>query len=265
MKIKKRISFIFLGVIALLITLPLTLLFFWSFNGKWMYPAVFPEQYTLKIFRQMLQEPNFLSAILNTVLIGMGATIGSLLIALPAARYFAFQKKWSQRFVEILIYLPLILPVIAITTASQILFLKFHLTGSFSGVVLIHIYFCLPYAMQILLESYRKMGEEYSATAYTLGAGSLRTFYLVTLPLLRPGIITSASLVFIVSCSQYLPTFFIGGGRIITLPLLLLPYANNGRLGIASAYSLIFLGCTLIGVFMLKMMIGGISHGSKCS
>ncbi|OJG46547.1 hypothetical protein RV04_GL000975 [Enterococcus hermanniensis] len=261
----KRISFIFLAIIALLIILPLSLLFFWSFNGKWMYPTVFPEQYTLKVLHQMISETNFFPAILNTLVIALGATIGSLLIALPAARYFAFQKKWSQRFVEILIYLPLILPTIAITTSSQILFLRFHLTGSFSGIILIHIYFCLPYAMQILLESYRKMGEGYSITAYTLGAGSLRTFRLVTWPLLRPGIITSASLVFIVSCSQYLPTFFIGGGRIVTLPLLLLPYANNGRLGIASAYSLIFLGCTIVGVFILKMMIGGMNHGRKYS
>ena len=117
--------------------------------------------------------------------------------------------------------------------------------------------------MQILLESYRQLGEGYSLTAQSLGAKPWSIFWQITWPLLRPGLTAAASLVFIVSFSQYLPTFFIGGGRIVTLPLLLLPYANNGRFGLASSYSLVFLGCTMVGVFIFKKAIGGIQRGTK--
>jgi putative spermidine/putrescine transport system permease protein len=139
--------------------------------------------------------------------------------------------------------------------------LELRLTGTFLGIILIHTYLCLPYAMQLLLESYRQLGEGYNLTAQSLGAGPWMTFWQITWPLLRPGVSTAAGLVFIVSFSQYLPTFFIGGGRIVTLPLLLLPYANNGRFGLASSYSLVFLGCTWLGVFILKKVIGGVNNG----
>ncbi|MBO0412527.1 ABC transporter permease subunit [Enterococcus hulanensis] len=263
MKRSSKRRYFLLLFAAILVILPLLLLFLWSVSAKWMYPAVLPQVFAGSVYQQMLNEPNFWPAVLNSLLIAFAVTIVTIIIALPAARYFAFQKRLSHRLVEIMIYLPLILPAIAIITSSQVLFLQLRLTGTFLGIILIHTYLCLPYAMQILLESYRNLGEGYSLTAQTLGADSWSTFWQITWPLLRPGITTSAMLVFIVSCSQYLPTFFIGGGKIVTLPLLLLPYANNGRFGLASSYSLIFLGCTMLGVFILKLMIGGIQRGTK--
>lgn len=262
MRTSSRVSWIFLVFLAVLVILPLCLLLFWAFSAKWQYPAIVPQEVSGKVIKQMIHEPNFFQAVINSFVIAFATTIISLVIAIPAAGYFAFQKQLSQRLIEILIYFPLILPAIAIITSSQILFLQLHLTGTFFGIILLHTYLCLPYAMQILLESYRQLGEGYSLTAKTLGSGSWRTFRLITLPLLRPGLTIGATMVFIVSFSQYLPTFFIGGGRIVTLPLLLLPYGNNGRFGLASSYSLFFLGCTIIGVFILKKVIGGKKHGS---
>lgn len=258
-----RKSYLLLLFSAVLVLLPIVLLVIWSVSDHWMYPAILPQGLTLKAFSQMLREPNFWPAVINSFVIAIITTLISICIALPAARYFAFQKKLSHGFIEIIIYLPLILPAIAIITSSQVLFLQLHLTGTFIGIVLIHTYLCLPYAMQILLESYRQLGEGYHLTGQTLGAKPWVIFWQVTWHLLRPGVIASGSLVFIVSFSQYLPTFFIGGGKIVTLPLLLLPYANNGRFSLASSYSLVFLVCTMLGVYLLKLVIGGIHRGTK--
>ncbi|MGM0166551.1 hypothetical protein IGI39_001511 [Enterococcus sp. AZ135] len=263
MKLSMKRNYFLLFLVAAMIVFPTLLLFCWSFSAEWMYPAIFPQEFSGKIYNQMINEPNFWPAVINSFVIAFATTLVSMVLALPAARYFAFQKKMSHRFIEIIIYLPLILPAIAIITSSQVIFLQLHLTGTFLGIILIHTYLCLPYTMQILLESYRQLGEGFSLTARSLGAKPWSIFWQITWPLLRPGILTSATFVFIISFSQYLPTFFIGGGRIVTLPLLLLPYANNGRFGLASSYSLVFLGCTLVGVFILKIAIGGIQSGTK--
>lgn len=240
---------------GIIIVLPIIVLALWSVSGKWIFPALIPQKVDFNTIKHMINDPIFFPSILNSFVIASSTTVTSLAIALPAARYFAFQKDLSSRVVEGVIYLPLILPAIAIVTSSQILFLKFHLTGTFLGIVLIHTYVCLPYAMQILLESYRQLGEGYYLTAQSLGAKPWYIFHHITWPLLKNGVGTAATLVFIVSFSQYLPTFFIGGGQIITLPMLLLPYANNGRLVLASSYSIVFLICTLIGVFILKLIM----------
>lgn len=250
----KKVSFSLVSL--LLICLPLLVLLFWAINVSWMYPAIFPSQLGLKNLWLTSQEPNFWPGVLNSFFIASCATAVTLAIALPAAKFFAFQPFFSSKVVELFIYLPFILPAIAVITSTQTLFIQLYLTGTFTGIVLIHTYFMLPYALQILVESYLKMGQGYEQTAKTLGASFSQTFFQVTFPQLRPGISTAAGLVFIISFSQYLPTFFIGGGRIVTLPLILLPYANNGRFGLASVYSLLFLLTSLLGVYGWKLIIG---------
>ena len=186
MKLSTKRNSLFLLLSATIVLVPLVLLFLWSFSDKWMFPALWPQEITFRAFKQMLSEPNFFPAILNSFVIALTVTIITIMIALPAARYFAFQTKLSQRFVEVVIYLPLILPAIAIITSSQVLFLQMRLTGTFFGIILIHTYLCLPYAMQILLESYRQLGDGYHLTAQSLGAKRWRIFWQITWPLLRP-------------------------------------------------------------------------------
>lgn len=249
-----------LWVACLLVLLPIAVLGLWSLSVQWIYPNILPSQAGLGYFQQAAAEPDFWPSILNSTFIALLVTLLTLLISLPAAKFFARQTLFSKRLTEFIIYLPLILPAIAIITSTQFVFIKWHLTGGFTGIVLMHTYFTLPYALQILLESYRKMGSGYQNTAKILGASPWYTFTRVTYPLLKPGILTAAGLIYIVSFSQYLPTFFIGDGKIMTLPLILLPYANNGRFGIASVYSLVFIVVCVIGVGILKLILGG-RHG----
>ncbi|MGM0238983.1 ABC transporter permease [Enterococcus sp. AZ103] len=248
-------------IVGFIIILPVAVLVLWALGKDWLYPQIVPAEFSLKFIQQMVKDPNFVAALLNSVYIAFAATFLTLIIALPTAKFLAFQHFLPRRFVELIIYLALILPGIAIITSSQTVFLQMRLTGTFTGLILIHSYFMLPYALQILLESYRKMGFGYSETAKVLGATNWQTFISVTFPLLKPGILAAGNLIYFVSFSQYLPTFFIGGGRIITLPMLLLPYANNGRFGIASSYSLLFLVVSLIAVGLIKKGIGGKKDG----
>ncbi|MCH4170746.1 MAG: ABC transporter permease subunit [Lactobacillus sp.] len=257
----KRTSTLLLA--CFLVALPLVVLLLWTVATQWLYPALIPQQFGGKVLGQMLQEPNFWPAVLNSFVIALATTVVTLLIAMPACKVLASQHFISQQLLTFMIYLPFILPAIAIVTSTQILFIQWHLTGTFTGIILSHTYFTLPYAMQIILESYRKMGQGYALTAKSLGAKPWQILKTITWPLMAPGIATAAGLTFIVSLSQYLPTFFIGGGKIMTLPLILLPYANNGRFNLASAYSLVFLLVTMIGVLLLKQLIGGRHHGAR--
>lgn len=240
---------------------PILVLVLWAFSEKWIYPSIFPSEFTWKHFQMASQEPAFWPAVKNSISIGLIATITTLIIGMPAAKYFAFQNKLSARAVQVLIYLPLILPAISVITSLQVAFIQLGLSSTYRGVIIIHVYYMLPYALQILVESYRKVGTGFELTAKSLGANSWQNWWKITYPLLKPGISTAAMLVFIISLSQYLPTFFIGGGKIMTLPMILLPYANNGRYAMASVYSLVFLLIAIIITEMIKLVIGRRHNG----
>lgn len=99
--------------------------------------------------------------------------------------------------------------------------------------------------------SYNTLSIDWEDQARMLGAGPLSRFRHVVLPHLLPGIAAGASLSILISLSQYLITFIIGSGQVVTLPILLFPFISGGDPAIASAYSLLFAGIailTLIGM-----------------
>jgi putative spermidine/putrescine transport system permease protein len=77
--------------------------------------------------------------------------------------------------------------------------------------------------------------------ARTLGASPLQVFWRVTLPAIAPGAAVAAAFAFLISWSQYLLTLLIGGGRVLTLPLMLVAFLNGGDQAIGAALTLIFI------------------------
>lgn len=71
-------------------------------------------------------------------------------------------------------------------------------------------------------------------------------FFKVTFPMLMPVMLASMSMSYIVSFSQYFITLLIGGGSVKTFAIVMVPYLQGGDRNIASIYSMIFLGITLI-------------------
>ena len=96
--------------------------------------------------------------------------------------------------------------------------------------------------------------------ARVLGATPTQTFFQITLPLIAPGLISAGSLVFIVSFSQYFLTFLIGGGRVITLPIVMFPYIESSNHILASAYSTVFVITTFSILLIMEKIIKSRYH-----
>ena len=86
--------------------------------------------------------------------------------------------------------------------------------------------------------------------ARSLGAPPLAVFWYITLPAIMPGVIVGALFAFLVSWSQYILTLLIGGGRVVTLPLLLFNFATSGRNDVTGAISMIYI---LPGIVILVL------------
>ena len=98
---------------------------------------------------------------------------------------------------------------------------------------------------------------DFEHQARTLGANKFKTFYLITLPSIAPGIVVASLFAFLVSWSQYLLTFLIGAGKVMTLPLLVFSTATSGNPPLTAAISIIFiLPAILILMFTAKFVSG---------
>jgi len=127
-----------------------------------------------------------------------------------------------------------------------------------AGVILVHMIPVLPYTILILAGIFANYDVDYEHQARVLGAGSWTVFWRVTLPMILPGIIVAALFAFLISWSQYLLTLLIGGGQVLTLPVLLLAFANSGDYAITAALSLVFIAPAVVALlFSARYLTGG--------
>ena len=141
----------------------------------------------------------------------------------------------------LILYLPTVVPPLAIGMGLNILFLQIGLAGTIPGIVLAHLVPALPYVTFTLAGAFARYDENFEFQAWVLGAGAWRTLLTVTLRLMAPSLAVAALFAFLISWSQYLLTLLIGSGRIITLPVLLFSAASGGNPVTIAALALVFL------------------------
>jgi len=236
----------FWGIVGLALV-SLALLLLWSFARHWYWPDLLPRELSLRAWSYVFEPSSgILSALVTSAGIAMGATILALGVSLPAARALALDEFRGKRLVVFFLLLPVLAPPLASAMGLHALFLRLGLTDSVLGVLLVHLIPAVPYCTLMLMGSFANFDTDWEAQARTLGGKPLAVWWHVTLPAIAPGMAVAASFAFLVSWNQYLVTLFIGGGRIITLPLLLVAFQRGGDAAQTAALSLVFLAPALL-------------------
>ena len=245
-------------LLVIWLVLPLVPLAIWSFAHGWRFPDLLPQEWSLRAWIYTLSDTSgVLGSLGVSIAISSGATLLSVLIGVPAGRALGMYQFRGKRAVELLILAPIIVPGIAVALGLQSVFIALGLTNTVAGVLLVHLIPTLPYMVLVMSGIFATQDPGFEAQARSLGASLWQTFRHVTLPATLPGIIAGALFTFLVSWSQYILTLLIGGGRVVTLPLLLFNFAASGRNDITGAIAMIYiLPGVLILLFTAKYLSG---------
>jgi putative spermidine/putrescine transport system permease protein len=221
---------------------PLLPLALWSFSQRWLFPAVLPQEWGLRAWRYLFSPAAQLGkAVLTSVFIGCVVTLLSLLAGLPAGRVLGLYRFRGKTLVQFLILAPAIVPGFAAAMGIHVLFIRYGLADTLAGVALVQLIPVMPYVVLILAGVFANYPVEAEEAARTLGARPWQVLLYVTLPSIRSGVIAAGLFAFMISWGQYLLTLLIGGGQVLTLPILLLNFVNSGDYPLASALSLVLI------------------------
>lgn len=250
MNLKKII--IELAIIAFIF--PLIILGIWSVTGSWIYPSLLPQSYSLRGFQYILSLDN-IAILINSIVLSILVVFINIVISIPAAKALSLYNFKGKKFFELLVLSPVIIPIISIAMGVHIFFIKLKLANTYLGVVIINILPCIPYAVRIISDVYKLVGDKLEIQAKMLGASNINVFRYVTLPLLLPGILGASSMCFIIVFSQYFLTMLIGGGTVITYPMIMFPYIQSGDRVIGAMYSIVFLVASIIVLILIEKRI----------
>lgn len=244
------------ALMMLAILLPVGTLLIWIFTERWVWPDFIPQVFSLRAVREVLgRKEELISVFTSSIFISSVVAFFSVVIGLMTARAIVFYDFIGKKVIYFLSVLPFMIPGTVFAMGIQITFIKLGLNNTVLGVIAAHLICSLPYAVHLLMDGTRAVGNRLEEQARVLGASPFKAFYKTTLPLLVPVILSAMSMSYIISFSQYFLTLIIGGGNIKTFTIVMVPYLQSGNRNIASIYSVIFLGVTLL-VFTVFEMIG---------
>ncbi len=240
MKMPRWILFFSVLVSVFVPFLPLLL---WSMSERWFYPDLLPQAFGPRAWDYIFGTAGgqITTGLLASFSLALITTIVSLILGIPAGRALGLYDFPGKKLFALLLLLPIIVPPLSVSMGLHFWFIQLHLAETFTGVVLIHLSFCLPYTIFVIWGVFTDYNPDFEEQARTLGASSIRVILQVMLPMIYPGIIVAALFSFLLSWSQYLSTLIIGGGKMLTLPILLFSLMDSGDRPVAAAVSLVFI------------------------
>ena len=138
----------------------------------------------------------------------------------------------------------------------QVMFIRYGLADTIPGVVLVLLIPTIPYVVLVMGAVFANYDTSYEEQARVVGANAFRVFLHVTFPAVLPGLIVAAFFAFLISWSEYLMTLIIGGGIVITLPLLLFQFVGSDP-AIAAALSLFFIAPAIVLMILTSRYLSG--------
>lgn len=230
------------AVVLMFLQLPVIVVALSSFsNTAWL--AFPPKGFTLKWFGAVLTDPGWLSAIGTSLLLAALATLLAMVLGVAAA--YAISRKLIPGSEAIASFLmaPLIFPAVVIGVALLQFYSMLGFRGNFAALVIAHVVLVSPYVVRSCLSSLAGVGEDLEEAAYTLGAGGFTTFRLVTLPLLKSGLVAGGFFSFITSLDNVPVTIFLLAPGQTTLPVKIFTAIDQGGVdpGLAAISTLLIL------------------------
>jgi spermidine/putrescine transport system permease protein len=193
---------------------PIVLLPLFAFNDSKV--IAFPLQgFTTLWFQEMWADQQLWNALKNSATIAISTAVVSTTLGLFAARASTRFKFPGKTGVMGLIMLPLVLPEMIIAMSMLVVLLSVGIPLSIFTIILGHVLICTPFAVAILSSAFQSLDQSLEEAAYDLGETPLSTFWLIILPLVMPGIISSFLICFTISLDEFIIAYFLGGNETV--------------------------------------------------
>lgn len=248
--------YITISVLLIAFLLPFVPLVINSFAYDFRWPSTIPDNATWRAFKYVFYEnSSTYKALGNTLIISTSVVIIDVLLAVPAAISLVRYEFKGKFIIKGLLFAPVIVPPFTAIMGMYIVFIKLSLTESMYGVILAHVLPTLPYMIKALMVSYSTLDTALEHQAAVLGAGPISRFIYISLPHILPGIVAGSSLTFLISISQYFLTLLVGGGKIITISIIMFPFISGGDNAIGSVYGVLFSSLAIINLVLIDFVL----------
>ncbi|WP_029619823.1 ABC transporter permease [Pseudorhizobium marinum] len=220
-------GFVIAALLSIVILLPLVNVAIWAFTEVWRYPAVIPQKFGFRFWRDVLARNDVWDAMSTSLSLAAIVTALSAVICLPASYAFA-RMNFPGRNLFFMSFLTVYaFPKFGLYITIAAIFIGLGLIGNFWGVVLIQLVSTLMFMVWIPVSAFQNVDGRQEDAARDVGASPLRVFWSITLPQVMPAISAAVLLTFVNTFYETEVSWLIGAPEVRTVPLLMIRFINS--------------------------------------
>jgi putative spermidine/putrescine transport system permease protein len=237
------------ALVAIFLVAPLAIIVPMSFSTAISFEFP-PPGYWLGYYARYFQSASWLDATANSFVIALGSMTLTMAVSLPAAFGYVRYRFPGRSAMNLFVMLPLIVPGVVSALGYYGFLGRVHLVGTRTGVIVAHSVLSIPVAFLVISAALKGFDRNLERAAYSAGAGPLRTFLWVTLPVLRPGLLIGALFAFLHSFNEAVVAIFIAGRDASTLPKKMFESIRLESDPVLAVVSTLLTGAVLAGVLI---------------
>lgn len=237
------------------LVLPLFVIVMTSFTQT-EYLAFPPQGLTLHWYARFLSDPSYLQSIWLSVVLAVSSTLTAVALGLPVALVLSRRQSPLNSAIGSLFLSPLVLPTIVIGVAILQFASSLGFARTWLAMYLGHVVLVLPYTVRTALASLSGFQVTLEEAAQDLGASRMETFFLVTLPIIKPGIVAGSLFGLIISWVNVELSIFNSTSSLMPLPVKLFNYVQYAVDPTLAAVSATTIYAAVVIVFVIDRLVG---------
>lgn len=252
--IKRWPTWLVLGLGFAFLYLPILVLMFYSFNENKL--ATVWSGFSLKWYGKLFQNEQMLGAAWISIKIAFCTATAAVVLGTLAALVMTRMRRFpGKTLFGALITAPLVMPEVILGLSVLMLFMSL---GSVIGLAprgvvsiwIAHVTFTLAFVTVVLSSRMAELDKSLEEAAMDLGANRVKVFFLITLPIIAPAIISGWLLAFTLSLDDVVVASFVSGPNSTTLPMVIFSSARRGLNPQVNALATIMIVVVSAGAFL---------------
>ncbi|WP_392562628.1 ABC transporter permease subunit [Orbus sturtevantii] len=255
--LRKTATQIILLIVFSFLYIPMVVLIVYSFNasssvGVW-------GGFSIKWYGSLIHNKELLTAVSYSLLIGVVSATGAVILGTLASFVLVrFKRFKGSKVFSFIASAPLVMPDVITGLALLLLFASIRSIFGWpnTGILTIciaHITFCTAYVIVVVSGRLRELDQSIEEAAQDLGAAPLKVFFIITLPMILPSLVSGWLLAFTLSLDDYVISNFVRGD-IQTLPIVVWGYIKYINPDMNALASIIILIVAIIGFIAWLLM-----------
>ena len=175
--------------------------------------------FTLRYYEKAYENSQLHEAFLNSMIVAsISTTVATILGAMLGLALYRFRFP-AQGPYEGMVHLPIVIPEICLAVAMVAFFATVEIPLGLFTITVSHIAFSIPFVAVVVRARMAGFDRSLEEASYDLGASQWQTFWNVTFPYMKPGLVAGALLAFTLSLDDFVITFFTSGPGSTTFPI----------------------------------------------